>query len=43
MGKPGKRLEALHRVLRHRINRKYDRMLRDLILMKRFLELDYHP
>ncbi len=31
------------RVLRYRINRKYDRMLKDLILMKRFLELDYHP
>ncbi len=31
------------RVLRHRINKKYDRMLSDLILMKKFLELDYHP
>ena len=31
------------RVLRHRINRKYHRMLSDLILTKRFLELDYHP
>ncbi len=31
------------RVLRYRINRKYRRMLEDLILMKRFLELDYHP
>ncbi|WP_456369333.1 hypothetical protein [Geoglobus sp.] len=31
------------RVLRHRINRKYRRMLSDLILMKKFLELDYHP
>jgi len=31
------------RVLRYRINRKYRRMLSDLILMKRFLELEYHP
>jgi len=31
------------RVLRYRINKKYHRMLEDLILMKKFLELDYHP
>ncbi len=31
------------RVLRHRIGRKYKVMLSDLILMKKFLELDYHP
>ncbi|AIY90615.1 hypothetical protein GACE_1580 [Geoglobus acetivorans] len=31
------------RVMRHRINKKYRRMLNDLILMKKFLELEYHP
>ncbi len=42
-GSRGRDWKLYIRVLRHRINRKYDRMLRDLILMKRFLELDYHP
>jgi len=31
------------RVLRHRISKKYDVMLKDLLLMKRFLDLDRHP
>jgi len=39
----GKDWKLYIRVLRHRINKKYRRMLNDLILMKKFLELDYHP
>ncbi len=39
----GKDWKIYMRVLRYRINKKYSRMLSDLILMKRFLELDYHP
>lgn len=31
------------RVLRHRISRKYDLMLQDLLLMRKFLDLDMHP
>jgi len=31
------------RVLRHRISRKYDSMLQDLLLMRKFLDLEMHP
>ncbi|AEA46373.1 hypothetical protein [Archaeoglobus veneficus] len=31
------------RVLRHRISKKYDAMLKDLLLMKKFLDLERHP
>jgi hypothetical protein len=39
----GKDWKVYMRVLRYRITKKYDRMLEDLIFMKKFLELDYHP
>jgi hypothetical protein len=31
------------RVLRHRIAKKYDMMIKDLLLMKKFLDLNRHP
>jgi hypothetical protein len=39
----GKDWKVYMRVLRHRITKKYDKMLEDLLFMKKFLELDYHP
>ena len=39
----GKDWKVYMRVLRHRISKKYDSMLKDLLLMKRFLDLDRHP
>jgi hypothetical protein len=39
----GKDWKIYMRVLRHRISKKYDKMLEDLLLMKEFLELDVHP
>ncbi len=39
----GKDWKAYIRVLRYRISKKYDRMLKDLLLMKKFLDLDLHP
>jgi len=39
----GKDWKVYMRVLRHRISKKYDLMLEDLILMRKFLDLDRHP
>lgn len=39
----GKDWKVYMRVLRHRISKKYDLMLEDLILMRKFLDLEMHP
>ena len=39
----GRDWKVYMRVLRHRIARKYEMMLRDLLLMKKFLDLNRHP
>ncbi len=39
----GKDWKVYMRVLRHRIAKKYEAMIKDLLLMKRFLDLDRHP
>ncbi len=39
----GRDWKVYMRVLRHRIAKKYEVMLKDLLLMKKFLDLDRHP
>ncbi len=39
----GKDWKIYMRVLRHRIARKYEMMLKDALLMKEFLDLNHHP
>ncbi len=39
----GRDWKVYMRVLRHRIAKKYEAMLKDLLLMKKFLDLDRHP
>jgi len=39
----GKDWKVYMRVLRHRISKKYDSMLKDLLLMRKFLDLEMHP
>ncbi len=39
----GKDWKTYIRVMRHRIEKKYEVMLKDLTLMKRFLELNHQP
>ncbi len=39
----GRDWKVYMRVLRHRIAKKYEAMLKDLLLMKKFLDLDKHP
>lgn len=42
-GSEGKDWKVYMRVLRHRISRKYDSMLKDLLLMRKFIDLEAHP
>lgn len=42
-GSEGKDWKVYMRVLRHRISKKYDSMLKDLLLMRKFIDLEAHP
>lgn len=42
-GSEGNDWKVYMRVLRHRISKKYDSMLKDLLLMRKFIDLEAHP
>ncbi|MFP3909143.1 MAG: hypothetical protein ACOC5L_01835 [Halobacteriota archaeon] len=42
-GSKGKDWKVYMRVLRHRISKKYDSMLKDLLLMRKFIDLEAQP